>query len=203
VFALIGKQLAAKDVFGQRDELLRRLPVPAGVQQVLAKAIAWDEHERFAIMAAFKEALIAARADADAMTTAVADPATHAPRDNGLVAGPRADGSRSLGPWDLVAADMEPDRGQVPTMPMRFRDRFSNGSGFSPEMIWLPGGTFSMGSPEGVGNDNERPVHEVTLGHYAVGEHPVTVGEFRRFVEATGYRADAEKGDGAYVYDRK
>ena len=69
-------------------------------------------------------------------------------------------------------------------------------------MIWLPGGTFRMGSPEGVGDDNERPVHDVTLRHYAVGKYPVTVGEFKRFVDATGYRTEAEQGGGAWVWDK-
>ena len=69
-------------------------------------------------------------------------------------------------------------------------------------MVWLPGGTFLMGSPEGVGGDDEHPQHEVTLEHYAVGQYPVTVGEFSRFVEATGYRTEAEQGDGAYIWSK-
>jgi formylglycine-generating enzyme required for sulfatase activity len=88
----------------------------------------------------------------------------------------------------------------LPAGPTPFRDRYIDGSGDGPAMIWLPDGTFRMGSPEGVGDDDEHPDHEVTLSHYAVGEHPVTVGEFRRFVEATGYRTEAEEGDGALVY---
>ena len=84
-----------------------------------------------------------------------------------------------------------------PTAPTPFRDPFTDGSSEAPEMIWLPDGTFRMGSP--TGDDNERPVHEVTLSHYAVGEYPVTVGEFRRFCESTGYRTEAEQGDGAFV----
>ncbi len=102
---------------------------------------------------------------------------------------------------------------QNPTIPKHFRDlfltRMEDGSMVKdetqpgPAMVWLPGGTFLMGSPEGVGNNNERPQHEVTLGHYAVGQYPVTVGEFRRFVEETGYRTEAEQGDGAYVWDKK
>ncbi len=90
----------------------------------------------------------------------------------------------------------------APTGPIPFQDAFQDGSGNAPEMIWLPGGTVLMGSPEGVGNDDERPAHDVTLSHYAVGEHPVTVGEFRRFVEATGHRTEAEQGDGAWVWNK-
>ncbi len=55
-----------------------------------------------------------------------------------------------------------------------------------PEMVYLPGGTFRMGDIQGDGYDRERPVHEVTLDAFAVGRYPVTVGEYLRFVEATG-----------------
>ena len=103
--------------------------------------------------------------------------------------------------------------GEAPTAPTPFRDlfltRMEDGSLVKdatqpgPAMVWLPSGTFLMGSPEGVGYDSEHPQHAVTLDHYAVGQYPVTVGEFRRFVEATGYQTEAERGDGAYVWDKK
>ena len=91
---------------------------------------------------------------------------------------------------------------QTPTTPTPFRDLFADKKTLGPAMVWLPGGTFLMGSPEGVGSNNERPQHEVTLEHYAVGQYPVTVGEFSRFVEATGYRTEAEQGDGAYIWSK-
>jgi formylglycine-generating enzyme required for sulfatase activity len=69
-------------------------------------------------------------------------------------------------------------------------------------MIWLPGGTFRMGSPEGVGYDNERPVYDVNLSHFGVGKYPITVGEFRRFATASGYKTEAEQGGGAWVWNR-
>jgi formylglycine-generating enzyme required for sulfatase activity len=94
------------------------------------------------------------------------------------------------------------DEGLEPSGPTPFRDSFVDGSAEGPEMVWLPGGTFRMGSPEGVGEKNEHPAHPVTLSHYAVGQHPVTVGELRRFAEATGYRTEAEQGDGAWVWNR-
>ena len=58
-------------------------------------------------------------------------------------------------------------------------------------MVWIPGGTFLMGS-----NDfypEERPAHRVTIAGFWVDEHPVTNAEFRRFVKATGYRTLAER----------
>jgi len=89
---------------------------------------------------------------------------------------------------------------EPPTAPTPFRDPIAGSTEPGPAMVWLPGGTFRMGSPEGVGEDRERPAHPVRLSHYAVGQYPVTVGEFRRFVESSGYRTEAETGGGAYVW---
>jgi formylglycine-generating enzyme len=38
----------------------------------------------------------------------------------------------------------------------------------------------------------ERPVHRVEIGGFWIDEHPVTVAEFRRFVNATGHVTQAE-----------
>jgi sulfatase modifying factor 1 len=58
-------------------------------------------------------------------------------------------------------------------------------------MVWIPGGTFRMGS-----NDfypEERPVHPVSVDGFWMDRYPVTNTEFRRFVDATGYRTVAER----------
>jgi formylglycine-generating enzyme required for sulfatase activity len=57
-------------------------------------------------------------------------------------------------------------------------------------MRWLPGGTFLMGSEDFY--LEERPVREVAVDGFWIDEHPVTVGEFRRFVTATGHVTWAE-----------
>ena len=54
-----------------------------------------------------------------------------------------------------------------------------------PEMVVLPVGSYRMGSGR---HDNEGPVHEVTIEvPFAIGVYEVTVAEFRRFVDETGY----------------
>jgi formylglycine-generating enzyme required for sulfatase activity len=83
-----------------------------------------------------------------------------------------------------------------------FRDRLKDRTE-APEMVYLPSGTFKMGDLRGKGFESERPVHEVTLDAFAMGRYPVTVGEFRRFVDATGYQTEAERRGGADVYDGK
>jgi formylglycine-generating enzyme required for sulfatase activity len=58
-------------------------------------------------------------------------------------------------------------------------------------MVWVPGGTFWMGSKDFY--PEEGPVREVTVGGFWMDEHPVTVAEFRRFAKATGYITTAEQ----------
>ena len=58
-----------------------------------------------------------------------------------------------------------------------------------PEMVVVPAGNFTMGSPrsEEGRNDNEGPVHHVTIpARFAVGVYEVMRGEFGRFVSSTG-----------------
>jgi formylglycine-generating enzyme required for sulfatase activity len=45
-----------------------------------------------------------------------------------------------------------------------------------PELVALPGGTFTMGSND---DPSEKPPHSVTIGPFAIGRFPVTVGEWR------------------------
>ena len=66
-----------------------------------------------------------------------------------------------------------------------------------PEMVVVPAGAFRMGCASDDCDDDEKPAHDVAIrGDFALGRYEVTVGEFRSFVEATGYRTDAEKDAG-------
>jgi formylglycine-generating enzyme len=59
------------------------------------------------------------------------------------------------------------------------------------DMVWVPGGTFLMGSEDFY--PEERPVHRAAVDGLWVDRHPVTNAEFRRFVKATGYLTVAER----------
>ena len=65
-------------------------------------------------------------------------------------------------------------------------------------MAYIPAGTFGMGSE--VGLEDEMPVHDVHLDGYWLSTHMITVGQFREFIEATGYVTDAERGYGSWQY---
>ena len=65
------------------------------------------------------------------------------------------------------------------------------------EMILIPGGSFLMGSDEH--GDEEKPLHKVTLDSFFIDKYEVTVGQFKKFVEATGYLTEIEVMGGAYL----
>jgi formylglycine-generating enzyme required for sulfatase activity/uncharacterized membrane protein YkvA (DUF1232 family) len=60
-----------------------------------------------------------------------------------------------------------------------------------PEMVWIPAGTFGMGSEDFY--PEERPVHQVSIDGFWIDRHLVTNEQFGRFVEATGYVTVAER----------
>ncbi|MCZ6676000.1 MAG: formylglycine-generating enzyme family protein [Candidatus Poribacteria bacterium] len=53
-------------------------------------------------------------------------------------------------------------------------------------MVPIPAGKFMMGSNDG--NDDEKPVHTVYVDAFFIDTHEVTVGQYRGFVKATGYK---------------
>jgi formylglycine-generating enzyme required for sulfatase activity len=58
-------------------------------------------------------------------------------------------------------------------------------------MVWIPGGTFRMGADDWY--PEEAPAHPVAVDGLWMDRHPVTVAEFARFIEATGYVTVAER----------
>jgi formylglycine-generating enzyme required for sulfatase activity len=72
------------------------------------------------------------------------------------------------------------------------------------KLVRLPAGKFLVGSlkDEEGRLDHEGPRHEVEISRpFLMGAHPVTVGQFRAFVEATGYKTDAERTSTGYGFD--
>lgn len=67
-------------------------------------------------------------------------------------------------------------------------------------MVYIPAGEFIMGSRDGLAN--EKPMHKVYLDGYWLGKYPVTVGQFRKFVDETRYITDAERGHGSWQFWR-
>lgn len=59
-----------------------------------------------------------------------------------------------------------------------------------PDMVWIPGGTFRMGSDQHY--PEEAPPHQVRVDGFWMDRHPVTNAQFREFVDQTGYVTFAE-----------
>lgn len=85
------------------------------------------------------------------------------------------------------------------------RDPFLDGSDQGPAMVLIQTGRFQMGSPEherriamAAGSQKnwiarETPQHWVGIERpFAMGRYPVTVGEWRAFVKATGWQVHGE-----------
>src|SRR4051795_6646404 len=62
--------------------------------------------------------------------------------------------------------------------------------GVGPAMLWIPGGTFRMGSDRHY--PEEAPVHRVAVAGFWMDRSPVTNRQFGDFVRATGYVTVAE-----------
>ena len=81
-----------------------------------------------------------------------------------------------------------------------FHDRLQDFGGTQgPAMARLPGGVFLMGGEQG--NSDEQPVHPVKLDAFAIGQTPVTIGEYLAFCQATDshWPAWLERGNQYHV----
>ncbi|MCV2359595.1 SUMF1/EgtB/PvdO family nonheme iron enzyme [Paucibacter sp. TC2R-5] len=63
-----------------------------------------------------------------------------------------------------------------------------------PPMVAVPGGEFQMGGGkpymgEAAQDASALPIHKVKVKAFKLAKYEVTVAEFRRFIEATGYKA--------------
>jgi formylglycine-generating enzyme required for sulfatase activity len=87
----------------------------------------------------------------------------------------------------------ESSAGSAPAADQAFTDAIGG-----MEFIAVPAGCFLMGDTIGDGESDEQPVHEVCLDGFSIGKYEINVGEFRKFVEATDYRTEAEKGGGCF-----
>ncbi len=70
------------------------------------------------------------------------------------------------------------------------------------EFVFVEGGTFTMGCTEEQSNDcynDEKPAHEETVKDFYIGKYEVTVEQFAKFIEETGYKTDAEKSDSSLI----
>lgn len=85
-----------------------------------------------------------------------------------------------------------------------------------PEVVWVPAGSFMMGVSSEVEVRNglpayaaggNLPIHKVTFAkRFAMGKYPVTVAQFRTFVQETGHQTvnsctNQQRNDGHMIYE--
>ena len=141
-------------------------------------------------------------------------------RDEGIAALPQAGGierartalARMLllaEPGNAAVAELR-DRIDLAVHYGNFRpgQRFTDaaGGGRGPQMVVVPHGGFSMGAADDDrdAEDSERPRRNLRFDRgFALSLGEITVGEFRRFVDATGYRSRAERRGFSMAYDER
>jgi formylglycine-generating enzyme required for sulfatase activity len=98
-------------------------------------------------------------------------------------------------PWQLDAPPTTPvpeGASPIPVAPV------------AETMIPIPATTFTMGSPPGLGRDDERPAHAVSLSPFEIDRTEVTVGQYWQCVEAGACSAapsDASQTEPHYLND--
>lgn len=111
-------------------------------------------------------------------------------------------GKKSDGCCCTPAADR---RGNAPASQSSAASARADGAapaGLNDKMISLPGGAFLMGTDydKGFPQDGEGPVRKVTLSPFQIDACAVTNEEFAAFVNATGYRTEAERFGWSFVF---
>ncbi len=92
-------------------------------------------------------------------------------------------------PQKQTQPQIQPPKQTQPESPSSITE---NLNGVELAMILVPGGKFKMGSPEGEGNDNERPQHDATVPSFYIGKYQVTQEQWQAVM---GNNPSVFKGD--------
>lgn len=92
--------------------------------------------------------------------------------------------------WDVLS-DVRRLEGQTYVFKVQAKTR--GGATFAGiEMVFIPGGTFQMGDTFGDGDEDEKPVHTVTVSDFYLGKYEVTQKQWQ---EIMGNNPSDFKGD--------
>lgn len=76
----------------------------------------------------------------------------------------------------------------------------------APEMVVIPHGSFEMGASPEVASASavEKPRHTVRFERgFAIARNEITVGQFRQFIESSGYKTRASSRGWSMIFDEK
>ena len=196
------ERAAAEEARQLRKEALRQQLLAKRDEEVAKVRAAKEEAERKALQAKAAAAYLAQQ------KRAREEEAARAAQSAPAQAAGQATAAATVfeTPPDASAPAPAPDPAP-PSVPIGslLRDPFLDGSGNGPVMAPIPAGRFQMGSPEqerriamaaGAQKNwlaRETPQHWVGIERaFALGRYPVTVGEWRVFVLATGWQPQGE-----------
>jgi formylglycine-generating enzyme len=94
-------------------------------------------------------------------------------------------------PADLAIVEVAGDPATAAALPSELE--------VPPGMVYVPGGVTHIGAEDGA--PDELPVLRAEVKPFFMDRHPVTVAQFRAFVEATGHVTEAERFGDAGVLD--
>ncbi|MBD2359229.1 SUMF1/EgtB/PvdO family nonheme iron enzyme [Tolypothrix sp. FACHB-123] len=77
------------------------------------------------------------------------------------------------------------------------------GNGVILEMVSIPSGKFLMGSPQGEGDDDEKPQHQVTVESFFMGKYPVTQAQWKRVAALPKVNRDLEANPSKFKGDNR
>ena len=88
---------------------------------------------------------------------------------------------------------LDPGRSDLSSM----QERLDAARALMPELVRLPAGCYAMGSPtDEAGREDDEQTHRACVDALEIGVYEITVDAFRRFVDATDFRTDADRGIG-------
>lgn len=107
---------------------------------------------------------------------------------------------KKTGYYDVVDYVVKVKPGEVTQADIQM-EKISGGGGYGDlEFVKVEGGTFTMGC---TGNqcylNTELPAHQVTVSDFYIGKYEVTVGEFKVFIDSTGYVTETERLGWSYT----
>ena len=82
-----------------------------------------------------------------------------------------------------------------------FREELGNGVGL--DMVYIPGGSLMMGSPEGEGYKDEKPQHKVTVQPFFMGKFQVTQKQWRAIASLSKVKVDLEPDPSHFKGDER
>lgn len=93
------------------------------------------------------------------------------------------------------------DKAHVVTQPEKPGSAGYTAPGTKMEFVVVPGGCFQDETTIDSGKDKKMQSQNVCVNDFSIGKNDITVGQFREFVSVTGYRTEAEAGEGCFGWN--